>query len=235
MITNFTQTLGSILESYSFPNVVPHDTPWNTMCVEKIVADNKKYLFDFSFPWYNNDKDSLDNFETMFCYRFYMEQIGFESVGLFKQRLQSKLLENMDRWTKLFKSTEIEYDPLINRRIKRNDNSSYDETSESTLQQSGGQTLDSQAIQSSNPEVTVSDNNYASNLNRGKERLDKDQKDTSNYRLNHKNSGEFIEEGFVGESPSDNIIKYRQAILSINKQICDELSELFLSYLGGEY
>ena len=68
MIQNYTIRLGDILESYVFPDVVPHDNPFNAMKVEEIVEKSKKSFFDFSFPWYTNDDqgESLDNFMTVF-------------------------------------------------------------------------------------------------------------------------------------------------------------------------
>ena len=167
--------------------------------------------------------------------KYYYEQICFETVGLFRQRLQSLLWENGDMYSELYKTVKIEYDPLINRRIVRNDESGYTDESKGTIDRKQNSSGDTQTFVSDNPEVTVADNNYTSGLNRGKAKNTASIDETTKYELEHKNKGEFREEGFVGESPARNVIEYRKAIISLNKKIANDCRGLFLNYYGGEY
>lgn len=78
---------------------------------EKIEIGRKK-LFDFEYPIF--DEEFRPTFETNIIREFYMREIGFETEGLFKFRLESWLLKNMPYFNELFKSELFEYDPLTN-------------------------------------------------------------------------------------------------------------------------
>lgn len=68
---------------------------------EKIEI-GRKQLFDFDYPFF--DETKRKEFETKFIIHFYMREIGAETVGLFKLRLEDYLLLNMPYWNKMFES-----------------------------------------------------------------------------------------------------------------------------------
>lgn len=84
---------------------------------ERIKIGRPK-LFDFDYPIFDNDYKNV--FETNFIKNFYMREIGFETEGLFKFRLETWLNINMPYFNKLFESELIKFDPLINENIKVN-------------------------------------------------------------------------------------------------------------------
>lgn len=117
MIENITITIKDILQSYSFPDVIPHDEPWRSLTVDQIIENGKDKFFDFVFPWYADDKTGLDDFKNLFLRKNYMKQIGQETTAQFKLYVQARLMEKMPLYKQLYDTTLIEYDPLVNRKI----------------------------------------------------------------------------------------------------------------------
>lgn len=117
MFENITITIKDILQSYSFPDVIPHDGPWKSLTVDQIIENGKDKFFDFTFPWYADDKTGLDEFKNLFLRKNYMKQIGQETTAQFKLYVQARLMEKMPLYKQLYESSLIEYNPLVNRKI----------------------------------------------------------------------------------------------------------------------
>ena len=117
MFENITISVKDILQSYSFPDVIPHDDPWKSLTVDEIIQNGKDKFFDFTFPWYADDKTGLDDFKNLFLRKNYMKQIGQETTAQFKLYLQARLMEKMPLYKQLYDTTLIEYDPLVNRKL----------------------------------------------------------------------------------------------------------------------
>lgn len=117
MFENITVSIKDILQSYSFPDVIPHDEPWKSLTVDQIIENGKDKFFDFVFPWYADDKTGLDDFKNLFLRKNYMKQIGQETTAQFKLYVQARLMEKMPLYKQLYESSLIEYDPLVNRKI----------------------------------------------------------------------------------------------------------------------
>ena len=60
-----------------------------TLELRHIYNDRNYNLFDFQYNLYDNDLKIF--FQEKFFQHFFFHEIGFETVGKFKQRLQSKL------------------------------------------------------------------------------------------------------------------------------------------------
>lgn len=117
MFENITISVKDILQSYSFPDVIPHDDPWKSLTVDEIIQNGKDKFFDFTFPWYADDKTGLDDFKNLFLRKNYMKQIGQETTAQFKLYVQARLMEKMPLYKQLYESSLIEYDPLVNRKL----------------------------------------------------------------------------------------------------------------------
>lgn len=82
---------------------------------EDRIKDTANNLFNFSFPWYNNNADnSLDMFKIMFIEKHFTDEIGFETLALFKMKMQEIFLQKIPYYSELYKALHIEYEPLIN-------------------------------------------------------------------------------------------------------------------------
>jgi hypothetical protein len=106
-MASYTMTLKECLELW---------TNGETYSVKDQIEKGRKKLFDFDYPIFDPNYKGV--FETNFIRKFYMREIGFETEGLFKFQLESWLLINMPYFNKMFESTLIEYDPLMNSKMK---------------------------------------------------------------------------------------------------------------------
>lgn len=68
------------------------------------IEHGKGYLFDFPYPWYDENGAGKQEFERMFCMRYWEEEIGYETIALFKMKLEELLYEKMPYYTGLWKS-----------------------------------------------------------------------------------------------------------------------------------
>jgi hypothetical protein len=124
-MSNYSTEIKEYIESFSHYN--QHDFPLSH--AEKIEIGRTK-LFDFDYPIFDVNYKKV--FEKHFIRKFYMREIGFETMGLFKFQLETWLIINMPYFNKLFESELIKYDPLKNSDMnvthtKKNDKTQNDD------------------------------------------------------------------------------------------------------------
>ena len=78
--------------------------------VDQIIADAIPSVFSFDFPVFD------DAYRSVICTKilrhYYTREIGFETVGLWKLKLQTKLCEVMPYFNQLYKSELLKFNPL---------------------------------------------------------------------------------------------------------------------------
>jgi len=84
------------------------------------IEKGRPKLFDFHYPIF--DEGYRKVFETHLIKNFYTREIGQETEGLFKLRLENWLNINMPYYNKLFKSELLEFDPLTNTKVETTHN-----------------------------------------------------------------------------------------------------------------
>lgn len=187
MFENITITIKDILQSYSFPDVIPHNKPWESLTVDQIIENGKDKFFDFTFPWYAEDNTGLDDFKNLFLRKNYMKQIGQETTAQFKLYVQARLMEKMPLYKQLYDSTLIEYDPLINRKLKTTkdevENKDKGKESENSVTtNANGQTTETNT---SNREATGEGNQTSNSIQEGSQTVDSSQEGTMHSDVNN--------------------------------------------------
>lgn len=109
-MAQITMTIHDILNMYAWEN--DQDI---TKRNELIVYGTPR-LFDFEYEFY--DEALRDRFEYEFILNFYMSEIAFDSVALFKLHLERYLLINMDKWKRLYNSLTDDINPFYTIDIK---------------------------------------------------------------------------------------------------------------------
>lgn len=112
------------------------------------IEEGRKQLFDFDYPIF--DESFKKVFETHFIRHFYMREIGFETGGHFKFKLETWLSINMPYFNELFKSETIQYDPLINSEMNTTGNTTTDHStsqSQNTNRHDKGSSTNNQTSQ----------------------------------------------------------------------------------------
>lgn len=78
--------------------------------VDKIIEDSIDSIFSFDFPIF--DESYRNVLCTKILRHYYTREIGFETVGLWKLKLQTKLTEIMPYYNKLYESELLRFNPL---------------------------------------------------------------------------------------------------------------------------
>lgn len=88
--------------------------------VQSILNDSWDKVFDFDFPIFD------ENYREPLCKKilkhFYTKEIGEETVGLWKLRLDDRMNEIMPYYNKLYESELISIEPLVNYRVRTTGN-----------------------------------------------------------------------------------------------------------------
>ena len=80
--------------------------------IDDIIALARPQLFNFDYPIF--DDAYKPELESKIINHFYTQEIGQETVGLFKQRLKTKMREIMPYYNQLYMSERLKFDPFKN-------------------------------------------------------------------------------------------------------------------------
>ena len=195
-------------------------------------------LFDFSYNLYDNSLKQY--FEEKFKQHFFLYEIGFETVGLFKQQLQATLNDIYPYYKQLYE-TEIRcknIDFMLNKDLK--------ETFIKETIGEGTSTVNSSQTSTSNSNSNDLSTSHDTPQNRVDD-LDKfmsaAQKSSSNSENTNSANGnttstginkstdktELISQGNIGVTSSAQLLEgWRSIIINIDQLMFDELKSLFL-------
>lgn len=98
--------------------------------VKQIIAAAIPSVFDFDFPIF--DERYRNVLETKILKHYYTREIGLETVGLWKLKLDTKLNEIMPFYNKLYKSELIEFNPMYDVDLTRDHTLNRSEQTEQT-------------------------------------------------------------------------------------------------------
>lgn len=101
--------------------------------VDDVIEKSISGIFDFDFPIFDENYRSV--LEKKILKHYYTREIGLETVGLWKLKLNTKLNEIMPYYNKLYNSELLEFNPFynINRTTKSNRNFKGNENKSGTL------------------------------------------------------------------------------------------------------
>lgn len=109
--------------------------------VKQIIAAAIPSVFDFDFPIF--DESYRNVLETKILKHYYTREIGLETVGLWKLKLDTKLNEIMPFYNQLYKSELIEFNPMYDvdltrdHNLKREETTKQDATEKGTIEKTG--------------------------------------------------------------------------------------------------
>ena len=200
-----------------------------TLELRYLYEDENFKLFDFPYNLYNNDLKPW--FEEKFYQHFMFYEIGFDTIGMFKQRLMSKLNDIFPYYKQLYE-TEIRskgIDFMLNKDLKE----SYvrELTSNSNSNQESNVTSNSLSTAG---QLTPS---LIANSQKIDKFMDTAQKDnsSSNSTSSGESNGNSREEytltsqGNIGITSSAELLtKWRETLLNIDLMIFEECNDLFM-------
>ena len=200
-----------------------------TLELRYMYEDENFKLFDFPYNLYDNDLKPW--FEEKFFQHFMFYEIGFDTIGMFKQRLMSKLNDIYPYYKQLYE-TEIRtkgIDFMLNKDLKE----SYvrELTSNSNSNQESNVTSNSLSTAG---QLTPS---LIANSQKIDKFMDSAQKDNSSSSStstgesngNSKEEYTLTSQGNIGITSSAELLaKWRETILNIDLMIFEECNDLFM-------
>ncbi len=162
---------------------------------------------------------SKDKLARKIVDRFYMSEIGYETIGLFKHMVKVAMNEIMESKLPLIYSSSINYDPMVNVDYTTTVERQVDDTGKSNA---SGLTINSDTPQGQINKADILEGNYASSTQGGESEnnTESQSKEQSTTRVKG-NSG-------VSATAQKMIEQYRQNIRAIDYEIMNELKSLFM-------
>ena len=178
---------------------------------------------------------SKDRLATAIVDHYYMREIGYETIGLFKHYAKVYMREMMGRYLPLIYSISINYDPLVNVDYKeeftRNITGSGESASESTSNNSAsGLSVNSDTPQGEISKANILAGSYASNTGASETESEIiDNASSSNSNITDETYTKSVKgNSGVSATAQKMIQQYRENIIAIDEQIIKELDKLFM-------
>lgn len=208
-MSKYTLELREVLEGYAQQH-------GSTMEIDDIIKVGRERVFNFQYPIF--DEEYREELETKILYHYYTREIGFETFGRWKLKLQSTMLEIMPYYNKLYESTLIEFDPLYN--------TVYEREGAYTDKGNGETNTNGKSLQaySDTPQGSldgVENNKYLTSATQNTNNSTNTSKSNA-----HRDYWEKIK-GRSNKTPAEMLQRYRKSILNIDMQIINDLEPLF--------
>ena len=188
-----------------------------------IMSDNKdidskldyarQYIFDFDYPCI--DEETKRRIEIAILKHYYMREIAFETIGLFKIKLNDRLNLIMPRYNALYNKQDLSLSPYINSYLHEVGNSNNE--SETAINNEDWQTT------SDTPQGILQD------LKEGR------YSSLAVYTDNNDNTQNTSDSEYSRNVESLNGLTYSEAfrnyfdnIISIDEELVNEFSDLFM-------
>ena len=203
-----------------------------TLELRRIQQTHK--IFDFDYDFYTNDETIKYNFEDKFINEYYFNEIGFETVGRFKQRLRAKLNKIMPYYSQLYQ-TELrskDIDFMLNKDLEE----VYERVLEGSNTSKNDVTVDNSST-SNVLESNIDNGNASLELekgsltNVGKSTINDNTKSSNsvNDTTNQTERTKLSSKGNIGITSSAELLeKWRKVIINIDDLIINECSDLFM-------
>ena len=125
--------------------------------VGDVISAARPNIFNFTYPIFDNSyKPTL---ETKILRHFYTREIGLESYGLWKLKLEAKMNEIMPYYNKLYSSELIEFNPLYDTDLTTSGHRDNDTTASGTSSTTTSGTTSRTSIDSGTDSTATSDKN----------------------------------------------------------------------------
>ena len=174
---------------------------------------------------------SKDRLASKIVDHYYMREIGYETIGLFKHYAKVYMQEIMERYLPLIYSISINYDPLVNvdyeETFTRNITGSAESESNS-VNEASGLSVNSDTPQGQINKQSILGGQYASNTG-ASDTSSNIQDNTSNSNTTDETYSKKVKgNSGVSATAQKMVEQYRQNIIAVDEKIIKELDKLFM-------
>lgn len=194
--------------------------------VNEIIANTWNKIFDFDFPIFD------ENYRSVLCTKilkhYYTREIGLETVGLWKLKLDTKMNEIMPYYNKRYASVAKEFDPFNDADYTR-EHKGEDSGNNKTAQKSSGSNT-AYNLYSDTPQgalVGVENENYLTSATKNTSNGKDERESEGNYAT----TNEYLEHvvgKFPGRSYAYLVHEWRKTFINVDYEIIEALSDLFM-------
>lgn len=208
-MAKYTVQIKSIIESLGSNSVLALST------LDEQIENARPKIFDFEYPFY--DPSSKADFERWILESILMDEINYETYGLWHLRLRTWMKTNMPYYNKLYESAKLITNPLKNHHLERNTEGNENGTSNAN----GTSNFIGWNMYADTPQGGINgleNSNYLTNAT-------KDLNDSTSESTNTSSStskGKETVDGYSGIDESTLLLKYRQTIININEQFIND-------------
>lgn len=178
---------------------------------------------------------SKDRLASKIVNHYYMREIGFETIALFKHYAKVTMDELMEKYLHLIYSSSIQYDPLINVDYTESFERSKDTSSSGTSSSSSSSTTSGLNVSSDTPQgqinkTAILNGTYATDTSasEGESSIDDSTESEGSGSEEESYSKQIKGNSGVSATAQKMIEQYRQNIIAIDKEIINELQILFM-------
>ena len=202
--------------------------------VNEIIEKAREKIFNFDYPIF--DENYRKVLENKILKHYYTREIGFETVGLWLLKLDTKLNDIMPYYNQLYKSEVLEFNPFYDTDIITERDIVNKGDSESVSVNNGETTgsFVNRELYSDTPQGAlngVESEQYLTNATKTMGDNKNNSKNTNNSNSKINNVEDYLEhiKGKRGSENYSSLLKqYRDTFLNIDMMIIDELSDLFM-------
>lgn len=203
-----------------------------TIELRKIHETYKVFNFDYDF--YTDDELIKKKFEQKFIDEYYFNEIGFETVARFQQRLKTRLNKIARYYQQLYK-TELEAEGinfLLNKDLKETferevlgENNSL---SEVVVNGTSINNFKESSVEQGNASLFLDDGGLTT-VNKNDNNSKSDSSNKENATNNQKESTTLISQGNIGITSSAELLdKWRNVLINIDELIINDCADLFM-------
>ena len=174
---------------------------------------------------------SKDKLAKKIVDHYYMREIGFETPYLFQHYVKVAMNEIMEQKLPLIYSASIEYDPLVNvdysETFSRAINNTLNASSNNTAT-SSGLTVNSDTPQGQVNKTQILEGRYASSTQAGESTSSTTNQDSTAGNTQEASTKAVKGNSGVSATAQKMIQQYRENIIAIDRDIINELNDLFM-------
>jgi hypothetical protein len=218
-----------------------------TLSLKSALENYPLYNETYVDPITQETRNRRDEINNKILNHYYFREIGFETVPRFLFHLQRKMNEIMNYYNQMYKSADIEFNPLWNVEMHETYTHTIEGTGNTTTDNtnvnSGTDTSTSENlnVESDTPQTGVTEADIKANTYASKTDYDKRNVSNTLGTQNHltgeinstDNKTETFEKLTEGSSAglpySDAIRQWRHIMVNIDMMIIDELKDLFMN------
>ncbi|MBQ1551505.1 MAG: hypothetical protein IIZ67_05315 [Bacilli bacterium] len=179
----------------------------------------------------NSNIWSKDRLASKIVDHYFMREIGYETIGLFKHYAKVYMQEIMERYLPLIYSNSIKYNPLVN--VDYEETFTRNITGSGESESSSNNTASGLSVNSDTPQGQISKTNILSGQYASSTGASETESEISDSSSNSSTTDETYSKKVKGNSgvsatAQKMVEQYRQNIIAIDEQIIKELDKLFM-------